>query len=124
MKNYNEWILQSDYDLGTAEAMFESGRYFYAIFMCHLSLEKCLKGIYCKNLDELPPKTHNLVYLLEKMSLHPPEDIYQFIYSINAESVATRYPDDIQRAIKEYSKDKALEIINKSKQAIQWLKKN
>lgn len=124
MKNYNEWILQSDYDLGTAEAMFESGRYFYAIFMCHLSLEKCIKGIYCKNLDELPPKTHNLVYLLEKMSLHPPEDIYQFIYSINAESVATRYPDDIQRAIKEYSKDKAIEIINNSKQAIQWLKKN
>jgi HEPN domain-containing protein len=124
MKNYNEWILQSDYDLSTAEAMYESGRYFYAIFMCHLSMEKCLKGSYCKILDELPPRTHNLIYLLEKMSLQPPENIFQFIYSINAESVATRYPDDIQRALKEYSKDKALEIINNSKQAIQWLKKN
>jgi HEPN domain-containing protein len=58
------------------------------------------------------------------MSLQPPENIFQFIYSINAESVATRYPDDIQRTLKEYSKDKALEIINNSKQAIQWLKKN
>ncbi len=124
MKNYNEWLLQSDYDLSTAEAMFESGRYFYSIFMCHLSLEKCLKGIYYKTLDELPPKTHNLVYLVEKMSLQLPEDIYQFIYSINAESIATRYPDDIQRALKEYSKEKAVEIINESKKTLQWLKKN
>jgi len=123
-KNYSEWLLQSDYDFGTAEAMFESGRYFYAIFMCHLSLEKCLKGIYCKNLNELPPKTHNLIYLTEKISLKLPDDIYQFIYSINAESVATRYPDDIQRALKEYSKEKTIEIIYNCKKALQWLKKN
>jgi len=38
----DEWYLQSDYDFETAEAMFTSGRYIYAIFMCHLSLEKAL----------------------------------------------------------------------------------
>jgi HEPN domain-containing protein len=124
MKSYNEWILQSDYDINTAEAMNDSGRYFYAVFMCHLSIEKCLKGLYAKILNELPPKTHNLIYLIEKMALQPPENIFQFIYSINAESVATRYPDDIQRVLKEYTKEKASEIINNSKQALQWLKKN
>jgi HEPN domain-containing protein len=45
MKSSKEWLLQSDYDITTAEAMYESGRYFYAVFMCHLSLEKCLKGM-------------------------------------------------------------------------------
>lgn len=124
MKSSKEWILQSDYDIATAEAMYESGRYFYAVFMCHLSLEKCLKGLYSEIINELPPKTHNLIYLLEKMSLQPPENIYQFIYSINAESVATRYPDDIQRALKDYTKEKSLEILKNSKQALQWLKKN
>jgi hypothetical protein len=31
MKSSEEWILQSDYDISTAEAMYESGRYFYAV---------------------------------------------------------------------------------------------
>lgn len=43
---YKEWLRQADYDMETAEAMFESGRYIYAVFMCHLSLEKALKGLY------------------------------------------------------------------------------
>lgn len=124
MKNSKEWFLQSDYDIATADAMFASARYFYAVFMCHLSLEKFIKGLYSKILNELPPKTHNLVYLLEKISIEPPENIYQFIYSINAESVATRYPDDIQRAVKDYTKEKTKEVIENTKQALQWLKKN
>jgi len=28
------------------DGMFSSGRYFYAVFMCHLSIEKSLKGLY------------------------------------------------------------------------------
>lgn len=85
---------------------------------------KKYKGLYSKILNELPPKTHNLIYLLEKISLEPPENIFLFIYSINAESVATRYPDDIQRILKDYTKERTLEIIKNSKQALQWLKKN
>ena len=124
MKNYREWLLQSDYDIATAEAMFSSGRYFYAVFMCHLSIEKCLKGLYSKLLNELPPKTHNLIYLLEKISISPPEEIYNFIYSINAESVATRYPEDLHQLLKDYTRERSMEIINKSKQVLEWLKKN
>ena len=47
--------------------MFRSGRYFYAVFMCHLSIEKSLKGLYTKVLNDIPPKTHNLLYLLDKI---------------------------------------------------------
>ncbi len=41
----NEWFFQSDYDLETAKDMFKSGRNVYCIFMCHLSIEKALKGL-------------------------------------------------------------------------------
>ena len=41
---YKEWLKQADYDMDTADAMHSSGRYFYAVFMCHLSIEKALKG--------------------------------------------------------------------------------
>ena len=124
MKAYKEWLLQSDYDFNTAQAMFETGRYFYSVFMCHLSIEKCLKGLFAKKLDELPPKTHNLIFLLEKISVHPPENIYQFIYTINAESVATRYPEDIEKTLMDYTKERTLVIIENTKQVLEWMKKN
>jgi HEPN domain-containing protein len=47
----------------TAEAMFKSKRYIYAVFMCHLSIEKVLKGLYAQMLPEVPPKTHNRGFL-------------------------------------------------------------
>jgi HEPN domain-containing protein len=38
--NYQEWLKQADYDMETADIMFANGRYFYAVFMCHLAIEK------------------------------------------------------------------------------------
>ena len=55
-----EWFRQADYDLETAEAMFKAGRYIYTVFMCHLSIEKALKGLYAKRFRKDPPKIHNL----------------------------------------------------------------
>ena len=46
--NFEEWFFQSDYDLETAQHMLQTGRNIYCIFMCHLSLEKALKGLYIK----------------------------------------------------------------------------
>ena len=35
-----EWLKQSEYDMGIAKAMLKTGRYIYAVFMCHLAIEK------------------------------------------------------------------------------------
>ena len=66
-EKHEEWLKQADYDMDTADAMFASGRYLYTVFMCHLSIEKSLKGLYSKELAEVPPKTHNLLYLIKKI---------------------------------------------------------
>lgn len=42
------WIELSDYDLVTADAMLESGRYLYVGFMCHQAIEEILKAYYAK----------------------------------------------------------------------------
>mgnify|MGYP001587100192 FL=1 len=34
------WKDLSDYDITTAKFMFETKRYPYSLFMCHLSIEK------------------------------------------------------------------------------------
>lgn len=94
---HEEWLKQADYDIDTAEVMFNSGRHFYAVFMCHMSIEKALKGLYVNRLDEVPPKTHNLLYLLSKIGLRPEDELGLFITKLNTASIATRYPEDLAK---------------------------
>jgi HEPN domain-containing protein len=119
---YQEWFRQADYDMDTADAMFASGRYFYAVFMCHLSIEKALKGLIAKRLDELPPKTHNLLYLLNMLALQPAPDLERFIVRLNTASVATRYPDDLAKMQAAYTEAVTKELIMKSNEVLEWVK--
>jgi HEPN domain-containing protein len=118
----DEWFKQADYDMDTAEFMFNGERYFYSVFMCHLSIEKALKGLYIQKLKNAPLKTHNLLYLLEIIDLELPEDMYDFVFTLNRVSVLTRYPDDLQRMLKDYNKEKTKEILDKSKELLKWLR--
>lgn len=121
-KTPQEWLKQADYDMDTAEIMFDSKRYIYAVFMCHLSLEKALKGLYLYRLNKIPPKIHNLVYLVEKIKLQLPENLYDSVFTLNRVSVPTRYPDDLQRMLKDYDRERTKEIVEKGKEVLQWLK--
>jgi HEPN domain-containing protein len=116
-----EWLTQAKYDMDTAAYMFKGGRHMYTVFMCHLSIEKALKGLYAGELGKEPPKTHNLLYLIERMKLKLPEDLHDFISTLNRVSVPTRYPDDLKRILKDYDKKKTKEILNQSKKVLQWL---
>ena len=78
-----EWLKQAEYDLETAEYLFSGGRYVYSVFMCHLAIEKALKGLYENIIGDFPPKTHNLLYLLKKIGKIPEESISQFIVTLN-----------------------------------------
>lgn len=44
-KTINYWLEGADYDIGVAEAMYEKGKYPYALFMGHLAIEKLLKAL-------------------------------------------------------------------------------
>lgn len=118
----DEWFKQADYDLDTAEFMFSGERYFYSVFICHLSIEKALKGIYIRKFKDAPPKTHNLLYLLEFIDLDLPEDMYDFVFTLNRVSVLTRYPDNLQKMLEDYNREKTSEILGKSKELLRWLK--
>ncbi len=87
-----------------------------------LLLKKLLRGLYQFRLNEVPPKVHNLIYLVEKIGLSPSEKLYNAIFELNRVSIPTRYPDDLTKMISEYKKKNTLEIINNSKEVLKWLK--
>jgi HEPN domain-containing protein len=121
-KPSREWLRQAVYDMKTADALFSSKRYIYAVFMCHLSIEKALKGLYAFQLGAVPPRTHNLVYLVEKIKLELPGTLYDFVFTLNGVSVPTRYPGDLQKLLKEYTRAKTGKVLDQSKEVLQWLK--
>ncbi len=53
------WLDLVDYDVDTAEAMYQTGRWLYVAFMCHQVIEKVLKAYWCFKRDDDPPYTHN-----------------------------------------------------------------
>jgi HEPN domain-containing protein len=122
-KKPEEWFKQADYDMKTAEYLFTGRRYIYSVFFCHLALEKALKGLYEKRLSEIPPKVHNLLYLIEKIGLELPDDLFKWIFALNRISIPISYPEDLRKMQKEYNNKKTKEIIQTTREILKWLKK-
>ncbi len=116
IKSSQEWLRQAEYDIETAGAMLDSRRYIYCVFMCHLSIEKALKALYAKKLGKNPSKTHNLVYLAQSIHLDLPEQIKEFLEMLDDVSVPTRYPEELEKLIKEYTENKTKDILDKSRE--------
>ena len=121
-KPEDEWFKQADYDLKTAEAMLKTKRYIYTVFMCHLSIEKALKGLYAKKFKTNPPKIHNLNYFCEKIKLELNPEHQDFVDKLNTLSVPTRYPYELEKLLKDYKKDVTASVLNQTKELLICLK--
>ncbi|MDR3328987.1 MAG: HEPN domain-containing protein [Prevotellaceae bacterium] len=119
---HEQWYFQSDYDLETGKYMLKTGRNIYCIFMCHLSLEKALKGLYIKRCNEIPPRLHDLMYFIGKLTLELTEEYTTFMVWINGLSIATRYPEDLQKMIAFYTDSQTSDIYRQTKMVQQWIK--
>jgi HEPN domain-containing protein len=121
IKSSTEWMKQAQYDFDTAQAMFDSGRYIYAVFMSHIAVEKTIKGIFAQRRQEVPPKSHDLIYLSNKMELTLPDEYQTFLDKLNDLSVPTRYPDELDKLLVQFDKRRVSEILIKKKEVLTWL---
>jgi HEPN domain-containing protein len=116
------WVALAEYDLETARHMLITGRLIYVVFMCHLSLEKILKAHIAESTERLPPKSHDLIYLVKKSGLTPPQSHLEFIGQINNASIPTRYPEDLQRSLKEYPEPIVRAYLERTQEIVEWLR--
>ncbi|MGA2152220.1 MAG: HEPN domain-containing protein [Geobacteraceae bacterium] len=120
-KQTEEWLKQAEYDLETAEAMLRSRRFIYAVFMCHHCLEKALKGLLAGQ-GQIPVKSHDLVFLLERIGTEVPELHAEFLEMLNEVSVPTRYPEELDRLMAQYPRKRTAEIVGRCREVYTWLK--
>jgi len=120
-REVQNWVECAHYDLQTARDLLGAGRYLYVVFMCHLAVEKALKAHVANVTGEVPPRTHDLIYLLEQAQLEVPPAHLEFIGKVNLASVPTWYPNDLRRALSDWSEALAREYFERSREIVEWL---
>jgi HEPN domain-containing protein len=91
--------------------------------MCHLSIEKALKGLIVEKLDKVPSKIHNLIFLADELNLEMKEDQLKFVYKLNTLSITTRYPEELKKLLRIFNAETTEEILKSTKEIQQWIKK-
>lgn len=122
-KEIENWIKSSEYDIKTAVLMFKGRRHIYVIFMCHLAVEKFLKAIVAKRTKKIPPKTHDLYYLIKLAGLEIPLTQQKIISHLNQVSIPTRYPENMSKISLQYNKSVAARYLKETQSLLKWLRK-
>lgn len=118
------WTDIADYDLETAEAMYQTGRWLYVAFMCHQVIEKMLKAYWCATQMDDPPYTHNHKRLASGCGLydHMTAEQKSFIETVTNYNIETRYPEDKEALARTLTEQTCRDLIDGTKQIRQWIK--
>jgi len=116
------WINSSNKDFKTMMDMYKSKHYDWALFIGHLTIEKLLKALYLKRMDEHPPLIHDLRRLAEKMNLTLTEEQQIHFDSISLFNIKARYDDYKQSFYKLCTVEFTNDWIAKIKECRLWIK--
>jgi len=119
-KQIQYWKAAAIEDWDVARQLLDSGKTRYALFFVHLALEKALKSLVCKRINDLAPRIHNLNRLAEMARLEVSDDYSDILSEMMAFHVEGRYPDSLSEppTMKE-----AVEYYNRGREVFQWLMK-
>lgn len=123
-KTVRYWIEISEYDLQVAKSLLDKGHYLYVGFMCHQAVEKMFKALYVKQTSIMPPYVHKLDRLVDLVGLKTAMDAERndFIDALTPLNIQARYPAYREAIYNLIDKEKAMQIIEKTEELLQWLK--
>lgn len=98
------WRKTAERDYDTMLGLFKIKRYPESLFFGHILLEKILKGLVVKIVNEQPPYIHDLVRLAELVKMDLSAEEFRFLKLVNGFNLKTRYPEDKLKIYKKYDK--------------------
>ena len=121
-EHINYWLDTAQKDWIAVESMFNTKNYLHCLFWAHLVLEKLAKAHWVKNhQDNIPPRIHNVVWLLEESSVVLEEDMIIFLRKFNDFQLSGRYPDYQYNLYKVCTKKFTFDKLEKVKEIRQCL---
>ncbi len=129
MKNENKahyWAIAAGYDYETAKVLLEAKKYYYVGFMCHHTIEKILKALIEKNMeDKAAPFSQNINLLAKDAGIY--EDMTEAQRGImdNLEKLYNEagYPCAKSEMLSGLDYERCEEIINGTEGLYLWIKK-
>ena len=73
--------------------LIRENKTLHGLFFCHLAIEKGLKAHVVKTTGEIPPKSHNLIYLMDLTKLTLCEEDENLLGILMKYQLEGRYPD-------------------------------
>jgi len=103
---YDDWKRQ--------ELLFNANDYVFCLYLAHQTLEKLAKANWVRTHQEnIPPRVHNIVYLLEQSDINMGEETMKFLEDFNNFQLSGRYPDYTKNIYKVCTKDFTVEKLEK-----------
>ena len=120
----NFWLESSDEDYNVMNVLYSNKKNSYCLFFGHLVIEKLLKALYAKNNKGAPyaPKSHDLLYLAEKIELElteSQEDLFDIITKFNMNA---RYDDYKKEFYAKCTEEYTAKQIKNIEEVRKWLK--
>jgi len=116
------WLNTAEYDWNGVDGAFNSQNYMHCLFWAHLTLEKLAKAHWVKNNEEnIPPKIHNVVRLLEMSNIDLGEKMMKFLSEFNDFQLSGRYPDYTNNIYSRCTKEFTFRKLEKVKEVRQCL---
>lgn len=107
----------------TAEKLFESKKYHFALFFCHLATEKILKACITQ-MGQTAPPIHNLPRLAEHIGLSLDNECGTWLEEISGFNLDARYDDYKLAFYKKATKEYCQLWMGRTEEIILWIKKN
>lgn len=110
-EHINYWVNSALRDWEVVHDLVAAGRYMYALFFAHLTVEKLLKAHWVKEHDQsYPPPLHNLTALYDHIKLNLGSNFTDELPIISSWNIEARYQDYKDRFYKlctrEYTESK------------------
>jgi HEPN domain-containing protein len=118
------WLELASNDLSLAKELSRrKHKVYYSAHFCHQAIEKLLKAIISERTDKIPLPTHNFKILLDQAGLKDiADDKKKFLLSLTPHYIGTKYPEDVAKLYKEYTKDFVRALCKNTEEAFRWLK--
>ncbi|MBI5197603.1 MAG: HEPN domain-containing protein [Nitrospirae bacterium] len=120
-KTVQYWLESAAYDLETGRSLIDSGKFPYALFFGHLTLEKTLKGLIVEMSGEHAPHTHSLTLLVSKIADEVPASLIDQLAEYTEFHLEARYPDEKRNFYKKCTKEFSHRKFREMEEVYQWL---
>jgi HEPN domain-containing protein len=122
---FDYWLDIAQYDLQTAEAMLNGGRWLYVAFMCQQAVEKLAKGLYLLYIDDNTPRIHSIEkifeYFEDKLPTEIPTETRDLFDKLSTCYLNNRYPEFINKLSNQVKEPEAEALYSQTKEVIAWL---